>query len=181
MNIPTFNIPVHFTTKYEIPYGSPWGAYFHLPKGSTSMLKNEIRTMINQPILEAVAGLNRGSLKHASGITEPPTAVDRERLYNNGINPLLVNEGGAFLFGDKLHNCPYVSANRMREYKIISYIEQCNGDIDTLMELKMDGYLHDFQTDVHGVLYVRIGRSISWNVITLLKQRRKAKLEKYYE
>ena len=76
------------------------------------------------------AGVNRGSLRNAIKLAYNPSKADRDELYQNRINPVVIFPGsGVTLFGDKTALASPSSFDRINVRRLFLNIERRIGDL----------------------------------------------------
>ena len=76
------------------------------------------------------AGLNRGSLRNAIKLAYNPSKADRDELYQNRINPVVIFPGsGVTLFGDKTALASPSSFDRINVRRLFLNVERRIGDL----------------------------------------------------
>lgn len=92
---------VIFDSGYKYIYDRYNDAYRYVPCAA-DVAGLCISTTINAETWFSPAGYNRGNLKNATKLAYSPRQSERDRLYTNGINPIVSFPGqGIVLFGDK--------------------------------------------------------------------------------
>ena len=76
------------------------------------------------------AGVNRGSLRNAIKLAYNPSKADRDELYQNRINPVVIFPGsGVTLFGDKTALASPSSFDRINVRRLFLNVERRIGDL----------------------------------------------------
>jgi hypothetical protein len=174
-----FNIPVYFVDKMSLDINDPWGVYFYLTKNASSTLKNEIRDMVCCDSVLPMAGLNNGNLINSVPDDSLLCMADRDKLYNNNINPVIRYGSDYCIFGNKIHKAPYPNIDRINQYKILYHLENFTGNIiDECKYLCNENSIFDYRQE-HDDLYIRFHLLDMFHCINSKYIKRKLKYKNY--
>lgn len=97
--------------------------------GDTAGLKAQ--SNFNNYTWYAAAGLNRGIIKNCVRLANSPAQADRDSLYKNGINPIVLfpNVGAPVLWGQKTLQTKASSFDRVNVVALFNYLERSLGNM----------------------------------------------------
>lgn len=117
-----------FDSGYKYTYDRFTNSFVYLPTNAdvAGMMSRTAAT--NFPWYSP-AGASRGAVNNAIKLAYNPTKLERDRLYSNGINPIITTRGsGTILFGDKTAIGVDSAFDRINVRKLFLFIEEAIGN-----------------------------------------------------